>query len=124
MLSLKRTDFDSLHNICTGKHFYQFYKGLEDYLHVMVSYFQAGLEKGQACLWLFSERIGVKEVHYAASFIPGFETYLAKGQLEILPGEDWYLTNGAFDEEKAMANAANYLGKTQKQAQILVSKRS
>jgi hypothetical protein len=112
---LKPTDFDSLHNISAGKHFYQFYKGPEDYLHAMVSYFQTGLEKGQACFWLVSARIGIPKVHeFVESLIPQAKSYLSTGQLQILSAETWYLTQGTFDEEKAMSNALQALETIQK----------
>ncbi len=98
-----------------GKHFYQFYKNSEDYLKVMMSYFQAGLEKGQTCLWLVSNQLGVEKARqHAAAAIPDGDIYVMSGQFVVLSGEDWYLTNGRFDKEKAIANAARFLENSQK----------
>lgn len=108
-------DFDSLYNVQCGKHFYQFYKQPEDYFKVMVPFLGAGLEKGQACLWLVSRRIGLERVYdVARQHLPNFSEALPSGQLEILCGEDWYLTDGLFDEEKAFLNASKYLERIHK----------
>ena len=108
-------NFDSLHNIIPGKHFYQFYKGAEDYLHVMISYFQAGLEKGEGCLWLVSKKTGLDSaIAQAKNAILNAEKYLATGQFKILSAEEWYLTSGRFDEEKAITNAAHYVDQIKK----------
>ena len=99
-------DFDNLYSVSVSKHFYQFYKNTEDYLSLMLAYFRAGLEKGQACFWLVTEKIGLEEVHRLADIkIPRFLYYLCSGQIKILSAEDWYLTNGVFDEKKALGNA-------------------
>lgn len=106
------TDFDLLHSITPGKHFYQFYKNSEDYFHVMIPFFQAGLEKGEACLWLVSKRNGLAYTCAVAEvLIPGFSHYISSGQLEVSSAEEWYLTDGGFDEAKAVQNAEQYLEK-------------
>lgn len=108
-------DFDSLHNIIPGKHFYQFYKNPDDFFHVMVPFFQAGLEKGDACLWLVSEKIGFRRAYEAAqSGISRFQEAVSSGQFEIISGESWYLNDGVFDESQAVLNAQNYLEKIKK----------
>lgn len=104
-----KSDFDVLHNVFPGRHFYQFYKNREDYLRVMIPYFHAGLEKGDACLWLISEKKGFENVLLEAKIlIPDFEKYRQSGQFEIRPAEDWYLTNGRFDMVRAMRKAEEY----------------
>ena len=109
-------DFDIAHDIAASKHFYQFYKNTDDYISLMMAYFRAGLEKGQACAWLVTEKIGLEEVHRLAELkIPRFLYYLCAGQIQILSAEDWYLTNGTFDEEHALANAQRYVENFMKQ---------
>ena len=103
-------NFDSLHAITSGKHLYQFYKNSEDFLHVMIPYFDAGLAKGEACLWLVSKRNGFDLARDTAeAMIPSFSAPHSLEQFQILPAEDWYLTEGVFDEAKAVRNAGNYL---------------
>lgn len=110
-----KKDFDSLHNIIPGKHFYQFYKNSDDFFQVMIPFFQAGIEKGDACLWLVSETIGVACAHQTAqSEIRQFKDAVSSGQFEIFSGELWYLNKGMFDEAQAVFNAQNYLEKVKR----------
>lgn len=103
-------DFDLVHGVAPRKHFYQFYKSEEDYLSLMGSFLRAGLEKGQACLWLVCEKMGVEEAHRKIERrIPHFLYYLCAGQLQILSAEDWYLCAGRFDEARALANVGRYI---------------
>ena len=82
----------------------------------MIPFFQAGLEKGEACLWLVSKRNDFDHAYVAAqTIIPQFSNYISSGQFQILSAEERYLTEGSFDEAKAMANALQYLEKIQKQ---------
>lgn len=105
-------DFDSLHNIAPGKHFYQFYKNTEDYLRVMMAYFQSGLDKGDACLWLVSETKGVENViDFASQMIPRFMHCMASRQMVIQSAESWYRPAGRFDMNKALTNAQRHLEK-------------
>src|SRR3989338_8409146 len=105
-----QTGFDSLHNIFPGKHFYQFYKNSDDFLYVMIPFFQTGLEKNEACLWLVSERNGMDFARATAeAVILDCERYLSSGQFQIRSAEEWYLTDGAFDEAKSIQNAFAYL---------------
>ena len=107
--------FDFLHNISPGKHYYQFYKNPDDFFQVMIPFFQAGLDRGDACLWLVSEAIGLQRTFQTARMqIRGFKDAISSGQLEILSGERWYLNNGIFDESQAILNAQTYLEKIKK----------
>jgi hypothetical protein len=101
-------DFDSLHAISPGRHFYQFYKHTDDFLSVMGPYFEAGLQRGDACLWLVSQRHNINFNQIITEITD--RHYLLAGQFQILSAEDWYLDGtGTFSEEKALENAENYL---------------
>ncbi len=106
----RHLDFDFVHNIAPGRHLYQFYKNSEDYLRVLIPYFQAGLTKGEACLWLVSDKMGVEKMSDAADAqIKRYLYYVSAGQFQILSAEKWYLTDGRFDEAKAVRNASEAL---------------
>lgn len=99
-------DFDTLHNIVPGRHFYQFYKSADDYLKVIQPFIKCGLKKGHACLWLVSEKIGVEAVIKAlGATVPHLSHLIATKQLVVLPAEEWYLTDGRFDAAKAIQKA-------------------
>ncbi len=112
---MTQTDFDSLNNLSPGQHRYQFYKSEDDYVESMSRFFRAGLEKGDACLWLASEKMGLERISgLLETLIPNFLFYLSAGQFQIRSAEEWYLRDGYFSEEQALANAANYMEYVQK----------
>ncbi|MBI5644001.1 MAG: MEDS domain-containing protein [Deltaproteobacteria bacterium] len=80
-----------------GTHFCQLYSGKEDLLEVLVPYFKAGLEGGEFCMWITSDVLGMGEAKDAlGAAVPDLERYFAKGQIEIMPHQDWYLKEGPF----------------------------
>ena len=75
----------------------------------MVPYFQAGLRKKEACLWLVSQRNGLDFCRVTVqNLIPGFSRYESSGQFKMLSAEDWYLSHEAFDQGKAFRNAQDH----------------
>ena len=107
---MERSDFDLIHNVNAGKHFYQFYKSQDDYLQIMAKFFRAGLEKGEACIWLVSDKIGVPQAKlFADTMIPRFLYYFSSNQFVIRSAQEWYLTNEKFDEEKSLRNASEFV---------------
>ncbi|MBN1688759.1 MAG: MEDS domain-containing protein [Candidatus Omnitrophica bacterium] len=113
--NMSESDFDFRYNIQPGRHLYQFYKGIEDYVKVVVPFLRAGLEKGEACLWLVSSQIDLDEVMaYMEEEIPRLLFYVSSGQLTIRSAEEWYLTEGHFDEGRALQNAIQFGNEIQK----------
>lgn len=102
-------DFDTLHNIAPGKHLYQFYKNADDYLKVMLQFMKCGLKKGNACLWIVSEKIGVKAVMEVMELtVQSVSNLMATKQFAVVSAEDWYLTDGRFDAGKAIQRALDH----------------
>ena len=109
-------DFDLVHGVKPHRHLYQFYKSDDDYIRVVTAYLRAGLEKGEACLWLVPTKIGVEQAHaIGEKMVPRFLYFLCSGQIQLLAGEDWYLKQGRFDEAQALSNAERYVNHTLKQ---------
>ena len=108
---MSEDDFDAVHGIRPGRHFYQFYKDFDDYLRVVIPYFRAGLEKGEACLWIVTSRWGLDQVKMRIQgLIPDGDPYLSSGQLILREAESWYLnTSGDFDEEGLILKAQQAL---------------
>lgn len=103
---MRSADFDALYGVETGKHLYQFYKNSDDYLRILSSYFAAGLEKGDACVWLVSDSMGIAHVtEYLEKVIPDVKEHIWAGRLQLISAEKWYLEDGKFNEEKALYNA-------------------
>jgi len=86
-----------------GSHFCQFYRSKEDMLDILVPYFKAGLENNELCVWVTSDFLTTDDVLKAMhQRVPGFETYRAKGQMEIFPYTEWYLKGGHFDLQRTL----------------------
>ena len=80
-----------------GTHFCLFYRTREDLIDVMVPYFEAGLRNNEFCMCITSEPFNAEEVRGLMSeAIPGFDEYLRKGQIEIIPHTEWYERDGVF----------------------------
>ena len=70
-------------------------------MEILITYFKAGLENNEFCLWVTSQPVEVKDAKEALSrAIPDFNTYLERGQIEIIPYTDWFITNGVFDSKR------------------------
>lgn len=104
-------NFDTFHKIATGSHLYQFYKSKEDLFGAVIPFFASGLRKGQACLWLVSEKMGIENARRALiSSLGDFSEFERLGQVEILSAEEWYLSNdGHFNAEQALENAETFI---------------
>lgn len=109
-----RRNFDALHDISPGKHLYQFFKHAEDFLRLMIPYFQAGLERKEACLWLVSEKIGLDLArNAAASLIPDFSLLADSGQFTITGARDWHGGWSYLDEKQVIENVEHHLKQVQ-----------
>lgn len=92
-----------LDKISWGTHICQFYQSKQDLLDILIPYFQAGLENNEFCIWITSEPLDQKEAEEAMKkAIPGFDQYLERGQIEIIPHTDWYLKDGVFDLKRVL----------------------
>ena len=73
----------------------------QDLLEVLISYFRAGLDNDEFCLWVVTDPLNVEEARDAVCrAIPGAKQKLAAGDMEIEPHYNWYLEHGAFDFER------------------------
>lgn len=69
-----------------GTHFCQFYQTKEDLLDTLVTYFKAGLENNEFCMWITSEPLSAEEAGRAMRrAMPDFDDRIGRGQIEILP---------------------------------------
>lgn len=111
----KTNSFHIKKNISPGGHFYQFYKGAEDYYQAVISFLNAGLKRNHACLWLVSKDKGYEEtIARANRQIDNFRYYEATEQLRILPAEEWYLENDELNETRIFHQVMQYLEEMQK----------
>jgi PAS domain S-box-containing protein len=75
-----------------------------------VHYFDAGLKNNELCICVASEPLGVDRLREVfRERIAGFDGYLKKGQVEILPYTEWYVKNGRMDLDVVLAGWAEKL---------------
>jgi DNA-binding CsgD family transcriptional regulator len=75
-----------------------FYETKSDLLDAAVSYFTAGFESNEFCLWAISAPITEKDAKLALGrSIPDLDRYLSEGRVELIRGTDWYLKGDQFD---------------------------
>jgi len=100
---LRTSGIDIIGDIPWGTHFCQFYQTKEDLMDVLVPYFKAGLENNEFCMWVTSQPLDVKDAKEALRIaVPDLDTYLEKGQIEIIPYTHWYVQEGSFDSERVL----------------------
>jgi PAS domain S-box-containing protein len=86
-----------------GTHFCQFYQDKQDLIDILVSYFKAGLDHNEFCMWVTSEPLRSAEARAAlAANVENLDAYIADGQLEILDYSDWYTVGGKFESDRAL----------------------
>jgi hypothetical protein len=72
-------------------------------LDILVPYFKAGLENNEFCMWVTSEPLSVDDARKAMKkAVPCFEAYVRKGQIEIIPYNQWYTKGGSFKENRVL----------------------
>jgi len=100
---LLKTGIDVIGDVSWGTHFCQFYQTKQDLLDILVPYFKAGLGNNEFCMWVTAEPLNEGEARAAiAKAIPDFAQYQARGQIEILPHDKWYLKDGVFDLQRVL----------------------
>jgi hypothetical protein len=91
------------------RHFYQFYKGREDFLRAVIPFLWVGLKNKEACLWIVSKSVGIVEAiegfHRHCDLTP----FIESRQLLILPAERWYLERGRFSESRVLQKFTRFV---------------
>jgi PAS domain S-box-containing protein len=99
----RNSGIDVIGSVPWGTHFCQFYKSKQDLIDILVPYFKAGLESNEFCMWVTSEPLVVAEAQEAMRrVVKSFDKYLRKGQIEIIPYNEWYLLAGTFDDDRVL----------------------
>ncbi len=109
-ITLRKTGIRALGNVPWGTHFCQFYSTRRDLLEILVPYFKAGLEGNEACMWICSDPLSVEDAKKALrQAVPDLASRLRRGQIEILPHDDWYLSRGHFGAKRVLKAWADKL---------------
>jgi len=109
--SLRKTGIRIMGDIPWGTHICVFYETKEDLLDTALSYFAAGLQSNEFCVWAISDPItkGMAQ-NWLRRGIRGFDRHLAAGQIEILRGSQWYLKGGQFELRRIINGWSEKLG--------------
>jgi signal transduction histidine kinase len=100
---VRESGIDVLGSVLWGTHVCLFYRTKKDLINILVPYFKAGLENNEFCMWITSDPLDPAEAKKALkNAMPDFDKYLTKGQIEILPHDQWYLDRGVFDRERVI----------------------
>ncbi len=100
---VRKTGVDIVGNVPWGTHFCQFYQTKEDLLSILVPYFKTGLEENEFAMWVTAEPLTVTDAKKAMTkAMPNFGNYLTKGQIEIIPYNEWYIKDGYFDLNRVL----------------------
>ena len=68
-----------------------------------MSYFKAGLESGEFCVWVIYKPLTAEEVKRAMrGSVPGFDRYLNDHSIEIPNGPEFYLNGEEFEVERVV----------------------
>ncbi len=101
--SERDSGIDIIGKIPWGTHFCQFYETRDDLKDILISYFKAGLESNEYCMWITSEPFNVEDTMEAMrNAMNNFDYYLNKGQIEIVPHTKWYLLKDISDYQKVL----------------------
>jgi len=100
---MRKSGIDIVGNIPWGTHLCQFYETGRDLTDILVPYFKAGLKNNEFCLWVTSSPLSKAEAEKALKkAIPGFDRYVKKGQIEIIPHTQWYLKDDGFKLKRVL----------------------
>jgi DNA-binding CsgD family transcriptional regulator len=81
-----------------GDHISAFFGTPDDLAEIVSDFFSAGLEAGEKCFWAASAPFTVPEaIARLRELIPDVDAQVARGALEVVGGDDWYLTKGEVD---------------------------
>jgi DNA-binding CsgD family transcriptional regulator len=100
---LPRVELPLVTDLAWGTHLCMFFQTTEDVLEALTPFFKTGLEDGEYCIWVVSGKL-TKERAIAAlrQAMPDLDRYLAKGSLDIIPADKWYLQGGRLDQQRVI----------------------
>jgi hypothetical protein len=102
--ALRKSGIGVVGDITWGSHFCHFHATKDDLLDTLVSYFKAGLEGDEFCVWVVSEPLTEHEAWSALrQAVPGLDGYLSDRSIEMLLARDWYVQDGSFDRGRVSA---------------------
>lgn len=103
MTGKRQLGLDNINDISWGAHFCNLYIDIKDFLMILVPYFSAGLYSNEKCIWITSNSFNSEEAYQVLDkYIVNFNSIIEKGQIEIIPYNEFYLKNGHFDKDRVI----------------------
>lgn len=82
----------AMEDLKPGTHTCQLYASHQDFVRLMISFYNKGLANNEQCVLIASDRFSLFEAHKTFSEgIPGFNEHLRAGRIEIISYKDYYL---------------------------------
>jgi signal transduction histidine kinase len=104
-MDVTRSGLPLIGDLRWGTHFCQFYETADDLAEALVPFFKAGLESNEQCMWVTSEPFRADDAMSALrSAVPDLDGRSAKGQIEIVNYEDWYVRQGRQNPDEVIAS--------------------
>ena len=101
--NLRRSGISTIGDVPWGTHFCQFNQTKEDLVDILVPYFKVGLENNEFCLWVTSQPLEVEDAKEALRrAVPDLDSYLDKGQIEIISYTCLRVTGSIGDSERVI----------------------
>ena len=102
--ALRKTGIRVIGDLPWGSHICIFYETKTDLLDAVASYFEAGLDSNEICVWAISDPIKIEEATSSLRRnIPDFDRHQSDGRIELVEGTEWYLKGGEFDLHRITA---------------------
>src|SRR5215218_5891906 len=99
--ALRKTGIRVMEDMPWGAHICMFYETKTDLLDAAASYFEAGLEGNEFCIWVVSDPITEKDARSSLRrSIPDFDRHHSEGRFELIHGSEWYLRGGEFQLQR------------------------
>ncbi|MDB5483975.1 MAG: hypothetical protein JWO83_5028 [Caulobacteraceae bacterium] len=99
--SLRRTGLDVLGDRPWGSHFCLFFDTKSDLLDILVPYFKTGLAQNEFCFWILADPLTEDDARRALhQALPASDRHLIDRQMEFIPCEECYLSDGVFDLDR------------------------
>jgi PAS domain S-box-containing protein len=102
-VNARKTGFHGAGRPAWGNHGCLFYETKQDLLDTLISFFNAGLELGESCLWIVSEPLTTEEAWQALrQSVPELDRYLREQAIELTACTGWCFAGGSDDLERVM----------------------
>ena len=98
---------NKLYGTLESKHVCLFYGSKQDLLDLLIPFFKVGIKRNNLCVWITTKQIGVEGAKKAlGKAVKNLDSYIKKGQLEIIDYKNWYLKSGKFNPDEALKGLA------------------